>query len=500
MELKTNFPHIAPDKAGIPTLYVDGKPFWMLSGELHNSSASGAEYMEDEVWPFLRGMNMNTVLLTVAWEDIEPEEGAFDFSIVQALLDQARREDMRLVLLWFGLWKNGESFYVPRWVKDDTDRFFRARYKNGTASETISPLCREAVEKDKTAFCRLMSYLAEHDDQHTVITVQVENEIGMLNAERDYGEQANALYTQPVPAEVAALYNVSGTWEEAFGPIGCRYFMGYYYALAVEVIASAGKAIWPLPMYVNAWQDQFPFRPGCYPSGGPIAPLVPLWLQTAPSIDFCSPDIYVPEFVHTCERYLVDRNALFVPETYRTALSATNALYFFAKLGGIGFSPFGVEDMPKMPTKDGETPEWKYIAESYRLLAGAKDRILKDRANGRVDAFVQRFPGEWGHVVYTDRYDIQFDYIDAGKGKPGAGGILIFTDDGFYLIGCNVKFKVWPKLGSDDIVGLLRVEDGEFVDGVWKRRRVLNGDEILPQRNKIDAMPECRFIGVNLHR
>lgn len=492
------FPHIAKDEHGYSTFYVDGKPYWMLSGELHNSSASSAEYMEREVWPYLRGMNMNTVLLTVAWEDIEPAEGEFDFTIVGALLEQARRENMRLVILWFGLWKNGESFYVPRWVKADTTRFFRACHQNGVASETISPLCREAVEKDKTAFCRLMGYLAENDKENTVIMIQVENEVGMLGSERDFSPAAEAVFAKEIPAEVAALFDKSGTWAEAFGERACEYFMAYHYATALQVIASAGKEIWPLPMYVNAWQDQYPFRPGCYPSGGPVAPMSRLWLQTAPAIDFCSPDIYVPYFVKTCERYLEAGNTLFVPETYRTAISASNALYLFSALQGIGFSPFGIEDMQKMPVKDGATPGWQYIADSYRLLAGAQKAILKARAEGRLHAFVKLYPGEWGTVVSMKNWDIQVDYVEPGEGKGSTAGVLIEEEDGFYLIGCNLKFKVVPKLGRRDIVGLARMEEGEFQDGVWKRGRVLNGDELA--RTSLADRPLCRYIGVNLHQ
>lgn len=123
--VKKRIPCIAPDSNGIPVLYVQGEPFLILGGELHNSSSSSLEFMEKEVWPYIRQFKMNTVILPVAWESIEAREGCFDFTLLDGILSQARREKVRVVLLWFGLWKNGESFYVPSWVKEDDRRFFQ---------------------------------------------------------------------------------------------------------------------------------------------------------------------------------------------------------------------------------------------------------------------------------------------------------------------------------------------------------------------------------------
>ena len=118
--------------------------------------------MEKQVWPRLKELNLNTVLLPVAWENIEKEEGVYDFSLLEELIFQARREKMKLILLWFGLWKNGESTYVPGWVKRDSGRFFRARYKGGELSQTISPLCKNAVKADARAFTAFMEKIERY--------------------------------------------------------------------------------------------------------------------------------------------------------------------------------------------------------------------------------------------------------------------------------------------------------------------------------------------------
>ena len=102
-------------------LFVDDKPFLILGGELHNSSSSSLEYMKD-IWPLLRESGMNTVLAGVEWALVEPEEGTFDFSLVDGLIKDARVNGLHLVLLWFGSWKNGQSHYVPGWIKEDYSR------------------------------------------------------------------------------------------------------------------------------------------------------------------------------------------------------------------------------------------------------------------------------------------------------------------------------------------------------------------------------------------
>ena len=212
----------------LTTLYVDGKPFHARSGEIHNSSASSPEYMEKRVWPALRSMNMNCVVAPIYWECIEPEEGVFDFSLVDSLITQARRENMRLVLLWFGLWKNAASTYAPEWVRTDHKRFWYATaagnkplvFLNGTYIRILSPLCAEAVAADAKAFAAVMRHLKEVDEQRTVITVQVENEMGIFGADRDYSPAADAAFTEPVPAALTEAY--AAKMNGIFGEGACH--------------------------------------------------------------------------------------------------------------------------------------------------------------------------------------------------------------------------------------------------------------------------------------
>lgn len=507
-------PYIDQNENGVPVLYVDGAPFLMIGGELHNSSASSLTYMEKNVWPYLRDLHLNTVLLPVAWECVEPEEGCYEFSLVEGLLRQARKENVKLVLLWFGLWKNGESFYIPGWMKEDYERFPRARYADGTPSETVTPFCPEAVEKDKRAFCRLMDYLHKEDRDHTVIMIQVENEIGFLKSDRDYGKEAEAYFSGEVPPLAAQLYQVTGTWQEAFGEDAPEIFMAYYYAKVVESIAAAGKNIYALPMYVNAWLEQHPDRPGIYPSGGPAAKLIPLWKAAAPTIDMISPDIYLPDFKDICESYSVKGNPLFIPEARRNAATASNVFYAFGGLNALGFSPFAVEDLLRdygeQPDKahleelniDADAFYYKetapYLIRSYQILNEMMPQLIAYRGTDRMTAYIRISPNEKGCIIPMDTYDIQLDYTGGGIGKTGSAGIIFKEKNAFYITGCNTHFKILPKKGSNTFTGLYRYEEGRFENGVWKRERILNGDEVYDMSLK--EMAESRYVRVYVHQ
>ncbi|WP_219836903.1 beta-galactosidase [Paenibacillus sp. R14(2021)] len=399
-------PHLKREN-GITTLIVDGQPFTVLGGEIHNSSSSSLAYMDEKVWPYLRGLHLNTVIVPVFWELAEPVEDMFDFELVDGIVQRAREEGLRLVLLWFGLWKNGLSSYAPAWVKRDYDTYFRARYPDGAASETISPLCDAAVQADARAFGRFMKHLGEIDgDRRTVIMIQVENEVGFLGAERDYSEPANERFEGQVPAEIAQAFGTAGTWREAFGEQAGETFMAYHYARAVEAIASAGSQAYPLPMIVNAWLDQYPNRPGAYPSGGPSAKMIGVWRIGAPSIAVYAPDIYLPNFREICETYARDGNPLFIPEARRDTVSAANVFCAIGSFDAIGFSPFGIEDFLAGDVDEADASllstlnieqsgfvlngTGPYLARSYALLGSMLPVIHRYRGTGAMTGFVQQ--------------------------------------------------------------------------------------------------------------
>ncbi len=512
---------------GKKRLMVDGKPFVALSGELHNSSASSLDYMEEKVWPALRPLHMNSVILPVAWETIEPKEGKFDFSLVDGLIAAARKEGLRLIILWFGLWKNGNSTYIPGWVKQQSSgedaRFFRARDGYGKPLGCISPFCTAAVTADAAAFKKLMEHIAEVDaDQRTVIAVQVENEIGVLGADRDYCAAAEKALKDPVPAAVAGWYGVSGDWETAFGRDAGEMMMAWQYAGAVEKIASQGKSAYPLPMYVNAWLQQHPDRAGAYPCGGPIAKVKELWALAAPSIDAFAPDIYVNSYRAVCDEYATNGNPLFIPEVRATKDSASFLFYAVGRHDALCFSPFGIEDLFGGRTDAMEDNllnilnigadafqsegAGERLAAAYDIVGNMQEIIAQAHRDGRIHAFLEYH--EAGTMIPLEKYDAQIAYVGAsesffggaGKSKDSAvsGGFIIELDpDSFILCGSGYTVRFLPKPGDAAQVEVLKKEEGRYEQGVWMPGRVLNGDEGhcigLPDFPKVQRVSLYRY-------
>ena len=305
-------------------LVVDGAPYLILGGELGNSSGE-PDYLRD-FWPSLRALHLNTLLAPVYWDRTEPAEGQFDFRSVDGLVRDARANRIRLVLLWFGSWKNSMSCYAPAWVKLDTARFPRSRDSAGRPLEILSPFAPANRDADARAFAALMGHLREIDGRdHTVVMVQVENEIGMIPEARDRHPSADSAFAGPVPAPLIAVLRrddaqlvpelrarwltrgrqASGSWEQVFGPGPAtdEIFTAWHFAAYTQTVAAAGKAEYDLPMFVNAALIRPGYVPGQYPSGGPLPHLMDVWRAAAPAIDFLAPDIYFPNLAEWSRRY-----------------------------------------------------------------------------------------------------------------------------------------------------------------------------------------------------
>ncbi len=488
---------------GLATFYVDGKPFIGLGGELFNSSSSSTEWMREKVWPALRPLHVNSVIATVSWEQIEPEEGVFDFTVVDDLIADAAKEGLKLVLIWFALWKNGASTYVPEWMKLNREKYWVCRPLSGTrvlsaffgsvVDDTISPLCEEAVAADAKAFARLMNHIHEVDQDGTVIMMQVENEIGVIGSDRDASDVANSVFNAQIPEKVAKEYGVTGTWEEAFGTEACEHFMSWAYASAVEKIASAGKREHNIPMYCNAWLEKHPDRPGIYPSGGPIAKMMRMWRLAAPSIDLQAPDGYTSSINEVLKEYTADGNPLFIPETGTNVRAASIVFAAVCEYNAMGFNPFGIESVfgPQRELENGvlmglnieanafaNSGTQNYLPDSYQLLRSMMHLIIPARGTGHLRGFTQDHD-ESGVTFHFAEYDVQIGYGRAVQGKPTAGGaILEVSDNEFYVFGTNFSATFLPKVGEGVFVKPLRIEEGRFENEKWVRGRILNGDEL----------------------
>lgn len=464
-------------------LWVDGKPFLMIGGELHNSTASSKEYMET-IWPKLKQLHLNTVLATITWEQIEPQEGKYDFTLLDYLIKESEKNGLKLVVVWFGSWKNGQSSYIPLWVKKDTKRFPRVKTKEGKQVETLSVISENSMKADAKAFAAMMKRIKEVDKNNTVIMIQPENEVGIFQ-DIDYREEVLAAYSKEVPKElisnlkknekllkdevksvwVAEGKKSKGSWKTVFGdnPQSKEFFMAWNYASYINFVAENGRKEHDLPMFVNAWIVQkSDDLPGVYPNGGPVSRVMDIYKAAAPSIDIVSPDIYLSNYQEIYTMYhRREDNPLLVPES---SLDAARAFYAFAEFDAICFSPFGIEDAV------GDL----LYENSYQVLNELMPTITTFQGTGKMRG-IHLSKDRQDELFNMDGYEIAIKIQDPEK---PAFGLIIKTDDEEFLIS-GMNFKVqFNKKSKKNICYIGQVYEGRFDEkNQWVNGRMLNGDE-----------------------
>ncbi len=489
-------------------LIVDGRPFLVIGGELHNSSSSSSAYMQP-IWQRMRDLNINTVLTPVSWELIEPTEGSFDFALVDDLLRAARSYDLRLIVLWFGSWKNGMSSYVPLWVKQDIGRFPRVKLGTGEVIEVLSTVAEASWQADARAFAALMQHLAEVDgSDHTVIMVQVENEVGVLGDARDRCEAANSAYAGPVPQALlaylqehqrelvpelrqrweAAGLRESGSWEDIFGtgPATDEIFMAWNYARYLDNVAVAGKAAYALPLFVNAWLSNPEGMPGDWPSGGPLPHVLDIWLAGAAQIDMLTPDIYQTNFAEWCQKYTQRGNPLFIPEMRWNEEGARNIFYAIGQHDAIGTSPFAVDSIGQPnaivsvlfpDTAIGQLDQAP-LSKSYAVLQQLAPVILEHQGSGAMAGFLlDSAQPSVTRQLGGYELEISLDEIFGFKAEIGYGLIIATGPDTFIGAGSGFRVAFRTSTPGAALVGIGTVDEGEYRAGEWIARRRLNGDE-----------------------
>lgn len=500
------------EKDGRCALMVDGAPYLMLGMQVNNSSAWPG--ILPEVWPAVDRLHANTVEAPVYWEQLEAAQGKFDFSVADALLAGAREHKVHLVLLWFGTWKNGSGHYEPEWVKRDMVKYPRVTGPEGEVRDTMSPFGAATMAADSSAFSALMRHLKLVDGaRHTVLMVQVENEINAYGSARDYAPDAVEAFEGQVPAEFAAAMKVKpGTWTEAFGAEAEHTFQTWSIARYVEQVAKAGKAEFGIPLYLNHSLDD-PLRA---PAAGRLDwtartnHVLDIWKAAAPSLDLIAPDIYMSQYApyeKVLDVYARKDNALLVPESGN---AEAYPRYFFAALGhgAIGWSTFGLDltgyaNAPLgAPAVDDKLID--LFAHDFALVGPMQREVARLNFEGKLQAVaedpaVHQQTLEFGAWTATVAYGLRV--FGRGMNPPGnaepVGRALVaqLGPDEFLVMGVQARVDFRPRAAGKH-AEFVRVEEGTYVDGRWKFLRIWNGDQTdyglnfttLPQVLKVTLM------------
>lgn len=444
-------------KQGTATqLVVHGMPFLILGGELGNSSAACPQDIE-RIFPKLKKMGLNTVLVPVYWDLTEPVEGQFDFTLTDKALQQARENDLKIVFLWFGAWKNSMSCYAPLWFKENHKKYPRAYTQSGKPLEIASAFSEAVYEADHHAFSQWMQHIATVDkEEGTVIMIQIENGIGMLEDARDYSREANKIFNAPVPAEFMTYLQKNkkalhpqmlkkwesqgckkqGNWQEVFGAdiYTDEIFMAWHYAKYVEGLAQTARSIYNIPLYVNAAMNSRGRKPGEYPSAGPLAHLIDVWHCGAPSIDILAPDLYDNGFTDWVAQYKLHNNPLFIPEIRLTDNNSVRAFYIFGEHDAIGISPFSIEDGSDSPNSP--------LVQSYARLTELMPLLTKYQGKGLMKGLL--FDSENKERIIADDdltitarhfFTLPWDSrATNGSIWPEGGGILLKLSKNEYIV------------------------------------------------------------------
>lgn len=541
---------ISLHKQGSATqLYVDGKPFVILGGELGNSSASSPADIA-RIFPKLQRMNLNTVLVPVYWDMVEPVEGDFDFSLIDATLDEARRCGLKVVFLWFGAWKNSMSCYAPSWFKSDYKKYPRAYTSEGKPLEIASAFSENVYQADSRAFKAWLSHLADVDKDGTVLMVQIENEIGMLEDARDYSAAAQREYDKGVPSQLIAFLEKNkkslhpqllerwrdngmkrtGSWREVFGDdiYSDEYFMAWNYAAYVERLAREARDILGRPLYVNAAMNSRGRKPGEYPSAGPLAHLKDIWHAAAPTVDILSPDLYDKGFTDWVAQYHTSDNPLFIPEIRRFDGNAAQAYYVIGEHDAIGISPFSIENGSDSPQS---TP-----VRGYAALRDLMPLLVKYQGKGIMNGFyfdndsTERILRHDGLKITANHYfTLPWDprATDGSEWMPVGGVIIRLAPDEYIIAGTGivVKFEnetessVKHNLGEDGFLnagsdrnaapswgggmraGLASVDEVAVnPDGTLRFVRRYNGDETHQGRHVRIGVDDFQVLHVKLYQ
>jgi len=490
---------------------VKGQPFFPLGrhriymgGYVARDAAEIEAYMKTST-----ACQGNTVSHAIFWDEIEPVEGKFDFSSVDTSIALARKYHLKIIFLWFAVWKNAVMDYAPAWMKADPQRFKRVICPTGTSIWVLSSHCQATLEADKKAFAALCKHLKDTDSDRTVIGLQVENEPGIIGSERDYSPEGQAEFNSPVPAALMSAMKAkgkgetydlwqqaggkpSGAWPEVFGVDAGECMTAWSIACFINTVSKAGKAVYDIPTFINCWgQDQnwFPIPGEAYPSGGPAHKVLDIYKWFTPDVDTISLDNYNGDAKGKelgNVNYAREDNPLFLIES-NTGL---NMFRNIADYNAVGYFTHYEQN------EDGSLfPEEKRRIDNVRCVAAVIPLLLKYQGTGKVQAVVEEEPVKKRGRAQRLDFDGYLGLADFSGSERGGGLVIQVNRHEFYLVGINYKLMLRPKpvMGRSPVtmLGGIDLTHGNFYNffvSVCEGRFNEKGEYVVDRRRNGDSV------------
>ncbi|GHV12292.1 beta-galactosidase [Spirochaetia bacterium] len=490
---KDLMPHLE-DLNGRKALFVDGKPYIILGLQWDCDTCYSPEDM-DPYFDHAVKMGINTASLLLYWRQIEPVEGEYHFDMLDHHLEMARKYNLKLILIWFGSYKNACITYAPDYVRSDHQRFTKVKDRSGKLlTNNCCPNAAETHRRDERALIEVIKHIKEKDSKdHTVILFQMENEVGFFGSDRCYCDTCNAEYAR-------------GNWEAEYGPRAAEAYTAQSIAEYCDSLAKTVKEIYPLPVYMNCWLSS-PFqnqRGGFnYPSGSPVPAMLELYKQTQKHVDFITPDIYLmgyKDFHYLCKTYSRPDNPLYIPETNTGLDTRTekNIFYALGEFAAIGYEPWtlnrccpGFMTVPMVTTVDGRWSETAYdLHKSFKMIGDALYPIVMAQNTENLKFFVQE-DCDMGALLSFGDIDVEVQYEHP---KNAARGMVIRLGKDEFILAAGGAHVQFSRKGGER-VSVATVESGVFKDDQWVSRYQLASEGTPYDRISIY---DCRVLRVVL--
>ncbi len=504
---------------GRKVLYVDGRPFTVLAVEIPWWDLIYGRYRETETaYDFLYSaaekMSLNALKVPIKWSMIEPEKGIYDFSYLDHAKSLAEQHHLKLILNWFGHYASGDGtiylnltgeLFAPMYIVSDEKTYPRAVDADGVVHHNAASYDYEPIiEREIEAFRAFLQHIKDVDSQtHTILMIQVENEIAVFGVDRhnskrwrDHSTAASKRFAEHGFTDDLkfSAWDLSYNW--------------------IRRIVDAGAAVYPIPFFLNFVGGQV----ADWMIGGAPGEDVETYLKNCPNISliginsyFCAewrPDnscarpsqASIDELRAPLLRYRVGRNLPSITETNSGANSIASRLAYVAagEFGAPIFSPWALtvsypEPYAPYVLADGSLANGAFLLrDAYSSLSKVIPQISYYAASNKSKVFMARLSSQ----KFSQTEDVNGFKVTVTGEADGQVIALHPSDHEFLLVGYRASVSLndpafrWPVMKAVHVEkgywsGEHWVKDGEPAYGINQSDFTLTVDLDVPQAVRV---------------